>query len=379
MAPSTFALRVASLTSCAVTFGLAACSSDSLIPTAAPSASASRDAGGIPNGGDGSDGNNGNHFAYGHAKVCAVPAAGEASLSLLDHGRQGRPAGRRRHPVGLRTGGLETGIQSHRAGAGTVAIVDAFDDPNAESDLAAYRKQFGLSVCSTANGCFKKINQNGGSTTPRADAGWAEEISLDLDMVSAICPGCKILLVEASSNSFANLVAAVDRAAITTGVVAISNSYGGTEYSGEVSDESHYNHPNVAITVSSGDDGFGVEFPAASQFVTAVGGTHLTHSGSVYTETAWTGAGSGCSAYITKPGRGKPTAAVHAGLSPTFPRLRIRTPASPSTIRTASAGAAVGGSCSAARAWPRRSSPRSMLSPTTFEFTSPTDRSRMAT
>lgn len=134
------------------------------------------------------------------------------------------------------------------------------------------------------------------------DQGWAEEISLDLDMASAICPNCKILLVEASSNSFANLSAAVDRAAMM-GASVISNSYGGSEYSGEVSAESHYKHPNVAITVSSGDAGYGVEFPAASQYVTAVGGTTLTRNSSTrgFAESVWSGAGSGCSAYITKP------------------------------------------------------------------------------
>lgn len=165
-----------------------------------------------------------------------------------------------------------------------------------------YRNQYGLPPCTTANGCFRKVNQSGGTSYPRGDQGWAEEISLDLDMASAICPNCKILLVEASSNSFANLSAAVDRAAMM-GASVISNSYGGSEYSGEVSAQSHYNHPGVAITVSSGDAGYGVEFPAASQYVTAVGGTTLTRNSSTrgFTETVWSGAGSGCSAYITKP------------------------------------------------------------------------------
>jgi subtilase family serine protease len=188
-------------------------------------------------------------------------------------------------------------------GAGqTIAIVDAFDDPNAESDLAVYRSTFGLPACTTANGCFRKIDQNGGTSYPRGDGGWAEEISLDLDMASAICPNCKILLVEASSNSFANLAAAVDQAALQ-GATVISNSYGGGEFSGEVSAESHFNHPGIAITVSSGDGGYGVEFPAASRYVTAVGGTTLTRDNSArgFSETVWSGAGSGCSAYITKP------------------------------------------------------------------------------
>ena len=193
---------------------------------------------------------------------------------------------------------------SSTAGAGrTVAIVDAYDDPNAEADLSVYRSHYGLPACTTANGCFRKINQTGGTSYPRSNGGWAQEISLDLDMVSAICPGCHILLVEASSNSFANLTTAVDTAARQPGVVAISNSYGGSEYSGETSDQSHYNHPGIAVTVSSGDNGYGVEFPAASQYVTAVGGTHLTRASNIrgWSETVWSGAGSGCSAYIAKP------------------------------------------------------------------------------
>jgi subtilase family serine protease len=187
------------------------------------------------------------------------------------------------------------------SGTGTIAIVDAYDDPNAENDMNVYRAQYGIASCTTASGCFKKVGQTGGAV-PRANGSWAQEISLDLDMASAICPTCKILLVEASSASFANLSAAVDQAA-RMGANAISNSYGGPEYSSEVTDQSHYNHPGIAITVSSGDNGYGVEFPAASQYVTAVGGTHLVRSSTArgWTETVWSGAGSGCSAYITKP------------------------------------------------------------------------------
>jgi subtilase family serine protease len=205
-------------------------------------------------------------------------------------------------PSGYNPADLRAAYSLTTAGSGTVAIVDAFDDANAESDLGVYRSQFGLAACTTANGCFRKINQTGGTNYPRGDRGWAEEISLDLDMVSAICPGCHILLVEATSNSFANLATAVDEAASISGVVAISNSYGGGEYANEVTDQSHYNHPGKAITVSSGDSGYGVQFPAASQYVTAVGGTTLSKSNSgTFSETVWSGAGSGCSAYITKP------------------------------------------------------------------------------
>ena len=206
-------------------------------------------------------------------------------------------------PADLQSAYGLAGQAASDGGTQRVAIVDAYDDPNAEADLGAYRSQFGLSPCTTANGCFQKVDQRGGTTYPNANGGWAQEISLDLDMVSAICPNCDILLVEADSNSFANLVAAVDRAA-ALGATQISNSYGGGEYSGETSDESHYNHPGVAVTVSSGDSGYGVEFPAASRYVTAVGGTALQPDSSSprgWSETAWSGAGSGCSAYVPKP------------------------------------------------------------------------------
>jgi len=189
-------------------------------------------------------------------------------------------------------------------GAGkTVAIVDAYDLPTAESDLVAYRSQFGLPPCTTANGCFRKINQNGGTTPPSANSGWGQEIALDIDMVSAICPQCKILLVEASSASIANLGTAVNQA-VGQGAVAVSNSYGGSESSFESSwDTSYYRHPGVAITASSGDDGYGASYPAASPYVTSVGGTSLSRAsnGRGWNETAWSGAGSGCSADESKP------------------------------------------------------------------------------
>ena len=194
-------------------------------------------------------------------------------------------------------------LPSGTAGAGqTVAIVDAYDNTKAESDLAAYRSTYGLPACTTANGCFKKVNQSGvQGSYPSNNQSWAVEISLDLDMVSAACPQCHILLVEAKSNANANLYAAVDTAA-RLGANEISNSYGGGESSSDPSTNSHFNHPGVAITVSSGDSGYGVEYPAASPYVTAVGGTTLTHASNArgWSESAWSGAGSGCSAYEAK-------------------------------------------------------------------------------
>ncbi len=195
-------------------------------------------------------------------------------------------------------------LPSGTAGTGqTVAIVDAYDDVSAENDLAVYRTQYGLAPCTTANGCFKKVNQTGGSTSPSANASWGQEISLDIDMVSAICPNCHILLVESNSASFADLGAAVNTAA-SLGANAISNSYGGGESSAETTTyDAYYNHPGHAITVSSGDSGYGVQYPAASQYVTAVGGTSLSRASNArgWNETVWSGAGSGCSAYEAKP------------------------------------------------------------------------------
>jgi subtilase family serine protease len=195
-------------------------------------------------------------------------------------------------------------LPSSSAGSGqTVAIVDAYDDPNAAADLNTYRSQYGLPACTTANGCFRKVNETGGTSLPAADAGWAEEESLDLDMVSAVCPNCKILLVEASQPEMADLGTAVNTA-ISLGAKYVSNSYGGDESASDPSfDSSYFNHPGVAITVSSGDDGYGVEYPAASRYVTAVGGTSLNHASTPrgWSESAWSGAGSGCSADDAKP------------------------------------------------------------------------------
>ncbi|MFI9380293.1 S8 family serine peptidase [Kutzneria sp. NPDC052558] len=190
-------------------------------------------------------------------------------------------------------------------GAGqTIAIVDAYDNPNAEADLAAYRQQFGLPACTTANGCFKKVNQRGAAAPlPSGNSSWGVEISLDLDMVSAACPDCHILLVEADTASTANLGAAVDTAA-ASGASAVSNSYGSDEYNGIDVDAKHFQHPGVAILASSGDYGFQqASFPASLSNVIAVGGTSLVKADNArgWTETAWSGAGSGCSAWIPKP------------------------------------------------------------------------------
>jgi subtilase family serine protease len=235
--------------------------------------------------------------AHRSVKVCAAPVAGTAachSWARTDITAQATPSGY--GPADLRSA---YNLTSPGSATQTIAIVDAFDDPTAEADLAVYRSQYGLPPCTTANGCFRKVDQNGGTRYPRRDAGWALEISLDLDMASAICPDCHILLVESKTNSFANLGAAENRAA-AMGASVISNSWGGSDVS-DASYGSYFNHPGIAVTVSSGDGGYGVQYPASSHYVTAVGGTTLTVSGGTrgWSETAWSGAGSGCSAYNT--------------------------------------------------------------------------------
>ncbi len=243
-----------------------------------------------------------------NVRVCSVPASGSAGCHAIrrDSVTSSGTVTPNATPSGYGPADLQSAynLPSSTAGSGqTVAIVDAYDDPNAESDLGVYRSQYGLAACTTANGCFRKVNQSGGTKYPKANGGWAQEISLDLDMVSAICPNCHILLVEASSSSLTNLGTAVNTAA-RLGANVISNSYGGSESSSDPSyDASYYNHPGVAITVSSGDSGYGVQYPAASQYVTAVGGTTLNRASNTrgWSETVWSGAGSGCSTYDPKP------------------------------------------------------------------------------
>jgi len=239
--------------------------------------------------------------------VCPAAAVGAAHChALVVTDANGNPTASSVPPAGsYGPAQFHTGynLPTTAASAQTIGIVDAYNDPNIESDLAVYDSQYGLPSCTTANGCFQKVDQNGGSNYPKTNSGWSLEIALDVETAHEICQNCKIVLVEASSNSLANLGAAVNEAA-RLGANVISNSYGGSEYSSETSDQNTYfNHPGVAITASSGDGGYGVEFPAASQYVTAVGGTTLTltSSNGYAGETAWSGSGSGCSAYIAKP------------------------------------------------------------------------------
>ena len=201
------------------------------------------------------------HAGDGDKTVCANASAGYAHCDA--HVRTHRGTAKPHATVSRSGGFISTDLRSAYAlttsSTNAVAIVDANANPNAASDLAAYRAGSGLPALTS--GQFTQYSQTGGAiTTVPSDVGWGQEEMLDLEMVSAVCPSCKIVYVGANSASFTDLAAAVDLAA-TKGVKAISNSYGGGEYSTEGTDQSHYHHDGIAITVSSGDSGYGVEFP----------------------------------------------------------------------------------------------------------------------
>ena len=211
----------------------------------------------------------------------------------------------------------------------TVAIVDAYNDPNALADVNVYRSKWGIStLTSSESPTFTQVNGDGGSL-PGNNSSWSEEISLDLDMVSAICPNCNIMLVEANSASLTDLGTAVKFAA-GSGANVISNSYGAKEFSSETSYDTYYQQ-SVPVTVSAGDSGYGVEYPAASPLVISVGGTTLTGSSNTqWTQTVWSGTGSGCSQYESNP-----------GWQPVTPQCSTRTVADVAAVADPNTGVAV--------------------------------------
>lgn len=231
-------------------------------------------------------------------RVCGDAAAGEAQCRAwvrtdVNGMRPGATSPSGYFPHDLQTAyNLLTASANNGAGV-TVAIVDAYDDPNAESDLGVYRSQFGLPACTTANGCFTKVQMG-----KRTNTGWAEEESLDVDMVSAICPNCHIMLVEAASNSTSNLTSAEDYALQHANYA--SNSWSGNE--GSTSVDSHYQVAGKVVVAATGDSGFNTtaQWPAILPGVVGAGGTSLT-SVSPRVESAWSGAGSGCSKIYAKP------------------------------------------------------------------------------
>lgn len=203
--------------------------------------------------------------------------------------------------------GLASLVSTHGIGQ-TVGIVDAFNDPTAEHDLGVYRTHFGLGACTIANGCLKILNESGlASPLPAFNAGWAGEISLDLDMVSATCPKCHIVLIEALSTSFADLGMSVVTAH-AKGAKQISNSYGGPEFAAS---SPNYTIAGAVVTASSGDGSWfaGPQQPCSFATVVCVGGTAIYSYASTrgWFETVWTGdsrtsgTGSGCSRLVAEP------------------------------------------------------------------------------
>jgi hypothetical protein len=199
-------------------------------------------------------------------------------------------------------------IQGATAGSGqTAAVVTPYGDPAAASDLAAYRSQYALTPCTVANGCFRQVNEKGTTTgLPGYTAGWDVGISESLDAISAVCPSCHILLVEATTSDITADLGPAEDEAVALGAKFIVNDWGGSEATSESTTfDPYFNHPGVAITAPAGNGGYpSAWYPAASQYVTAVGGTALTADSSSsrgFDEAAWSLTGSGCSADEPKP------------------------------------------------------------------------------
>jgi subtilase family serine protease len=246
----------------------------------------------------------------GFTQVCPQPSTpGLMQCSIVVHSAAStaapanRPASGTLSPGQLRAAyGLSQAARA--SNKSTIAIVDAYNDWHAGGDLATYRSYYGLPACTTSTRCLRVVNQKGTTAWfPKGNSGWAEEESLDLDMVSAICPKCKIILVEANSTSIGALTAAEDTA-VRLGARFVSNSWDGAEFTTEASYDRHFDHRGVAITVASGDYGYGTLYPAVSPYVTAVGGTTLWMKGStrteekVWSQDAQDGTGSGCSSSL---------------------------------------------------------------------------------
>ncbi len=268
------------------------------------------------------------HFAIGQ-RVCRLPRRGQATCFAMRRvevaeGTPGALPYRLAAGADLRdattgaaatigpTGGLTPSdlatayaFSSTATGTGqTVAIIDAYNDPNINSDLQTFDKQYGLATCSEANGCLKVVNQTGGSTLPPNDTtGWSVEESLDVETVHSVCQNCKIILIEANSQSNADLATAVNEA-VALKATEITNSYGSYEAARTSTQNAAYNHPGIVITASAGDDGY-YDFdllggaspspynqpnaPASLNTVVAVGGTslYLGQTATRESETVW--------------------------------------------------------------------------------------------
>jgi hypothetical protein len=241
----------------------------------------------------------------GCAALISEPTATSEARSAAVEASTSTPSGY--SPADLRAAyDLQTG---YAGSLQTVAVVTAWNYADAASDLAAYRSEYGLTPCTVANNCFEQVSQTGSTTDlPPTAAGWDAPVAESLDMISAVCPNCHILLVEASSGGISDLGTA-ENEAVSLGAKFVDNDWfiPETQVGSEETtyDTDYFNHPGVAITAPGSDEGYGaISYPAASQYVTAVGGTTLTADTSTargYVETAWAGSSSGCSAYEPKP------------------------------------------------------------------------------
>jgi len=282
--------------------------------------------------------------------VCAAPAPGHAGCLALRLVPVTAAARAHTHPLGmsrsrpivaakategafgLRPGDLQSAYfpgeapNAPKSEPQTIALVDVYDDPNAEADLETYDHEFGLPPCTETNGCFKKVNQKGETGHPPSAVGkpeqeeaegWALETSTDIEVAHAICQNCRIMLVEANSAEYTDLEAA-ENTAVTLGATEVSNSWGGGE---PPVDSEAFKHPGTVITAAAGDSGYlnwteaeeaksgyfvGADYPASSPHVIAVGGTKLTLSGGArQSETVWNdgetygAGGGGCSERFT--------------------------------------------------------------------------------
>ncbi len=205
-------------------------------------------------------------------------------------------------PANLRSAyGLTSASEADGSGQ-TIAVIDAYDDATAETDMNHYREKYGIPAC--GSGCFTKVNQEGGTAEhgEKFSEEWIGETSLDLDMVSAICPNCHILLVEANNEQPLSLLAS-DNEAVKLGATELSDSWAFPETGSYTEDNSYVDHPGIPIAAAGGDQGYEVKFPASSPYVIAVGGTILQKASNSrgWEETAWPYTGSGCSKYQPKP------------------------------------------------------------------------------
>ena len=233
--------------------------------------------------------------------MCAVRV--EASYRFSNY--QGRPpihvlGSGKKTPAGMTPSQIKAAYRLPPTGGhGTIYIIGAYKDTTIEKDLGIFSKQFNLPPCTEASGCFSEHPM---SPKISSNSGWAMETSLDVEWAHAIAPTAKIVLVEATTQSGANLLAAVDYAAKQPDAASISMSWGGAEFPEETSLDPHFISASGApFFASSGDNGAGASWPAASPKVVGVGGTSLQLWGSTVNENAWSGSGGGVSIYEKEP------------------------------------------------------------------------------